>query len=66
MRALVLPELSGPRALRLREIPEPSSQDRVLIEVRAAGVCYPDLLLSYGRYQVRAEPPFVPGSEIAG
>lgn len=66
MKALVLHELSGPRALSLDEVPEPPAEDRVLIEVRAAGVSYPDLLISYGRYQVRSEPPFIPGAEVAG
>jgi len=66
VQALVLTELAGPQALRARDIAEPPSDGRVLIEVRASGVCYPDLLLTYGRYQVRAEPPFVPGNEVAG
>jgi len=38
----------------------------VLVEVTAAGVNFPDVLLSYGKYQFRPEPPFVPGGEAAG
>lgn len=38
----------------------------MLIDVRAAGVCYPDLLLIGGQYQLRIEPPFIPGTEVAG
>lgn len=38
----------------------------VVIDVRAAGVCFPDLLLSKGEYQLRLEPPFTPGMEVAG
>src|SRR5690606_38102861 len=38
----------------------------VRIEVRAAGVNFPDVLLSYGKYQFRPPPPFVPGGEAAG
>jgi len=34
--------------------------------VRAAGVCYPDLLLIGGQYQLKIEPPFIPGTEVAG
>jgi NADPH2:quinone reductase len=45
--------------------PAPAS-DAVLVDVRAAGVCYPDLLLIGGQYQLRIEPPFVPGTEVAG
>ena len=37
-----------------------------VIEVRAAGVCFPDLLLTKGKYQLKLRPPFVPGMETAG
>ncbi len=37
-----------------------------MIEVAAAGVCFPDVLLTRGMYQVTPELPFVPGSEVAG
>lgn len=29
-------------------------------------VCFPDLLITYGKYQIRPEPPFIPGAEISG
>ncbi len=38
----------------------------VIIDVGAAGVCFPDLLLLRGEYQLRLEPPFTPGMEVAG
>jgi len=38
----------------------------IVIEVRAAGVCFPDLLLTKGKYQLQLPPPFVPGMETAG
>ena len=40
--------------------------DDVRIAVRAAGVNFPDLLMTRGGYQLRPDPPFVPGMEIAG
>ena len=40
--------------------------DQILIDVRAAGVCFPDLLLSKGEYQLKVPPPFTPGMEVAG
>ena len=40
--------------------------DSVLIDVRAAGVCFPDLLLIGGTYQLRIDAPFIPGTEVAG
>ena len=47
------------------DVPEPP-EGAVLIEVAAAGVCYPDVLLTRGQYQVTPDLPFVPGSEVAG
>lgn len=40
--------------------------DDIVIDVRAAGVCFPDLLLSKGEYQLKVPPPFIPGMEVAG
>ena len=67
MRALQIHELQGPRSLALVEdAPEPDRGDGVLIDVHAAGVAFPDVLLSRGLYQLRPDPPFTPGSEVAG
>jgi NADPH2:quinone reductase len=66
MRAIQVTRLDGPDGLALAELPIPSSSDRLVVEVHAAGVGFPDLLMTRGRYQFRPEPPFVPGIEIAG
>ena len=66
MRAMRLTRLDGPDALELADVPEPSSADQLVVEIHAAGVGFPDLLMSRGRYQVRPEPPFIPGVELAG
>ena len=69
MRAIRCHSLIGPAGLRVDEIPAPTSElapGQVLIDVRAAGVNFPEVLLSYGKYQFRPEPPFVPGGEAAG
>ncbi|MGH3728149.1 MAG: NADPH:quinone oxidoreductase family protein [Micromonosporaceae bacterium] len=66
MRAVQVVRLDGPEALELRDVPEPDGDGQVVVDVRAAGVTYPDVLLTRGRYQLRPEPPFTPGSEIAG
>ncbi|MFO0612245.1 MAG: NADPH:quinone oxidoreductase family protein [Polyangiaceae bacterium] len=67
MRAVRCHELIGPKGLRVDEIdpPKPSSHD-VLIETRAAGVNFPEVLLAYGKYQFKPAPPFIPGGEVAG
>lgn len=57
----------GPRALQVGEVPDPPvGPDQILIENRAAGVTFPDLLMTRGEYQMTPEFPFVPGSELAG
>jgi NADPH:quinone reductase len=71
MRALRIEETTGPDGIRLAEVPEPevpepAGGDTVLIDVRAAGVTFPDLLLSRGEYQYKPDPPFTPGIEVAG
>ncbi|HVS66301.1 MAG TPA: NADPH:quinone oxidoreductase family protein, partial [Thermoanaerobaculia bacterium] len=66
MRAVQVRELTGPDGLVVADVPEPSGDGVVLIEVEAAGVSFADLLVSQGLYQVRSEPPFVPGLEAAG
>jgi NADPH2:quinone reductase len=67
MRAVQVVRLDGPESLELRELPEPvAGDDQVVIDVYAAGVSFPDALLTRGRYQLRPQPPFSPGSEVAG
>lgn len=73
MRAVQITELTGPTtALQLADVPEPEPShqltpgEAVVIEVRAAGVSFPEVLQTRGLYQVKPELPFVPGSEVAG
>ena len=67
MKALVARELSGPPGLDYTDVDEPAGgPDSVLVDVRAAGVCFPDLLLISGQYQLKLDPPFIPGTEVAG
>ncbi len=67
MRALVLERTDGPEALELREVDDPEpSEHFVLIDVVAAGVSFPDLLLTRGEYQMKPPLPFTPGVECAG
>jgi NADPH2:quinone reductase len=73
MRALQITELTGPvSALELSDVPEPGAEhfltnsEGVVVEVRAAGVSFPELLQTRGMYQIKPPLPFVPGSEVAG
>jgi NADPH2:quinone reductase len=66
MRVLELVATDGPAGLRSGVRPDPSEPDAVVIDVVAAGVSFPDLLMTHGRYQQRPELPAVPGLEISG
>ena len=68
MRALRVHELTGPDALWVDEVPNPSRPDgdAVRIEVAAAGIGFVDTLVARGRYQVRQETPYVPGWSSPG
>ena len=69
MKALVAQELSGPSGLIYTDIEDTADvvdQNSVVVDVGAAGVSFPDLLLLRGEYQMRLEPPFIPGMEVAG
>ncbi|MEE6179000.1 NADPH:quinone oxidoreductase family protein [Mycobacterium sp. 050134] len=67
MKACVVQRLSGPGGMVYTDIEDVSGDgNNVVIDVRAAGVCFPDLLLSKGEYQLKLPPPFVPGMEAAG
>lgn len=73
MKAVQIVELSGPDgALSVADLPEPEPTHMltpgsgVVVDVRAAGVSYPELLQTRGEYQIKPPLPFVPGSEVAG
>ena len=67
MKALEIQDLTGPDGIAVVERAEPAeSAKTVLVEVRSAGVSFPDLLQSRGLYQIRPDPPFVPGMELSG
>ena len=67
MRAVRVHELTGPNGLRVDEVPTPSvGAGQVLIDVKAAGVNFPDILITHGKYQFKPTPPFSPGGEAAG
>ena len=67
MRAFQLTEYVGPGGLEQVELPTPEpGPEEVLVDVRAIGVNFPDLLMTKGQYQYRPELPTVPGCEVAG
>lgn len=66
-RAAVCTELTGPQSLEIQEKEAPSLQEgEIRVAIKAAGLNFPDLLMTYGKYQFRPDPPFVPGMDAAG
>ncbi|MDD9877225.1 MAG: NADPH:quinone oxidoreductase family protein [Magnetovibrio sp.] len=67
MRAIVCEEYGGPEKLVLREIDPPElGPGQVRLRVEAAAVTFVDLLMPQGKYQVKPDVPFTPGSHGAG
>lgn len=68
MKALVCKEHGPPEKLELVgdwPEPEPGEHD-VLINVKAVGLNFPDVLIIQGKYQVNPDFPFIPGAECSG
>jgi NADPH2:quinone reductase len=67
MRAIVVDRWMEPSELTVRTAPDPvAGPGRVVVDVRAAGCNFFDMLMAKGEYQVKPPFPFVPGAELAG
>lgn len=67
MKVVEIPRHGPPEVLTLRERPAPTPCDgEVVIDVRAAGVNFADLMGRMGLYPDAPPYPYVPGYEIAG
>ncbi|WP_040838389.1 NADPH:quinone oxidoreductase family protein [Nocardia brevicatena] len=67
MRAAQVSRLDGPEAIEIVDIPEPQVfPGGVVIDVHAAGVAFPDVLMTRGLYQMKPEMPYIVGGEVAG
>ena len=67
MRAAQVVTPTGPADVVVREVDEPTpGENDVLIDVHSVGISFPDLLLSRGEYQMKPEPPFTLGVDLAG
>jgi NADPH2:quinone reductase len=64
MQAVRVVAEDGPEALVVEDVPDPEGD--LVVAVRAAGVSFPDLLMTRGQYQVRQPLPFTLGWEAAG
>lgn len=67
MQAVFCETFGSPQELVVREVdaPRPGAGE-VKVALRARGVSFVDVLTIAGQYQVKRQPPFIPGSEAAG
>jgi NADPH2:quinone reductase len=67
MHAWLCDNPTGVDALTWKELPTPTpSAGEVLVEIHAASLNFPDLLIVQNKYQMKPALPFVPGSEYSG
>lgn len=67
MKALVLTSLSGPDALSIQDIAEPTPKaGQTLVRVGAGGLNFADVMTTKGGYPGTPPPPLVVGREFAG
>jgi NADPH2:quinone reductase len=67
MRAARCVEYGPPASVTVEDVEDPvPSPGQVVVDVAAAAVNYPDVLVVADRYQIHVPVPFTPGSEFAG
>ena len=67
MRAVVCKQWGPPESLSIEELaPLSPGPGQVVIDVKAASLNFPDLLIIQNQYQFKPPLPFTPGSEVAG
>lgn len=67
MKAVLCKKFGPPEDLVVEDIAEPTaSKGKVVVDVRAASLNFPDLLVIQDKYQFKPTLPFSPGGEVSG
>src|SRR3954454_6570984 len=67
MKALLSKTVGGPETLVFEDVPSPEAKPGfAVVQVKAVGVNFPDVLIIEDKYQFKPERPFAPGGEISG
>ncbi len=67
MRAWVCENPTGVDALQWQELPAPPlAPGQIRVQIKAASLNFPDLLIVQNKYQMKPPLPFVPGTEFSG
>ena len=67
MKALLSKSVGGPETLVVEDLPDPQPKPgHAVIQVKACGVNFPDVLIIEDKYQFKPSRPFAPGGEVSG
>lgn len=67
MKAVLCKEYGPPETLVIEDVPSPEpGKGQVVLQVHAAAVNFPDVLIIENKYQFKPPLPFSPGGEVAG
>ncbi len=67
MKAIYLDQPGTLEDLKWGDLPDPEpGEGQIVVDVKYAGVNFPDLLVVQGLYQFKPDPPFSPGGEVSG
>ncbi len=67
MKAVLSKVVGGPETLVLEDIPAPELRPGgALVQVKAVGINFPDVLMIEDKYQSKPPRPFAPGGEVSG
>ena len=67
MKAVVCQAWGLPDTLVIQDLEDKTAgPGQVVIDIKAAGVNFPDVLIIQNKYQFKPELPFTPGSELSG
>ena len=67
MRAYRVWEFGAPSSMQIDDVPKPfPGTGEIVVDVHAAGVNFPDILVIAGKYQNLPDRPFSPGKDLSG
>jgi len=67
MKAYICREFGPIESHKVEEVEDPKAgPGQIIVDVKAAGIAFPDVLIVQGLYQFKPPFPFTPGGEIAG
>ncbi len=67
MKTMLCKEFGPPESMVLEDVPSPTAgPGQIVVDVKACGVNFPDVLIIQDKYQFKPSLPFAPGGEISG